>query len=132
MKIKCSNCKKNFDMEKYYGICPKCGAFNRPTTSAQQHQEYHNMYDNGYDHSEKANHQVHHDRYDNGYNHSEPHNRTTNNNVDRYSPYKNVTEVDRQKSKIPFILKLIIIIFIFNFVITFLFSFFSIFASFSY
>ena len=25
--MKCSNCGKNFDYEKYYGICPKCGSF---------------------------------------------------------------------------------------------------------
>ncbi len=27
--MKCSKCGKNFDYEKYYGICPKCGTYNR-------------------------------------------------------------------------------------------------------
>lgn len=31
----CSSCKKIFDYEKYYGICPKCGTYN-PRTSSQQ------------------------------------------------------------------------------------------------
>lgn len=26
---KCCNCGKSFDYEKYYGICPKCSAYNR-------------------------------------------------------------------------------------------------------
>lgn len=29
MTIKCGRCGKRFDYEKYYGICPKCSAFNR-------------------------------------------------------------------------------------------------------
>lgn len=28
--IKCTNCNKVFDEEKYYGICPKCATYNRP------------------------------------------------------------------------------------------------------
>jgi len=28
--IKCTNCGKVFDEEKYYGICPKCATYNRP------------------------------------------------------------------------------------------------------
>ncbi len=28
--MKCRRCKTNFDYEKYYGICPKCAAYNRP------------------------------------------------------------------------------------------------------
>lgn len=27
--MRCFNCHKNFDYEKYYGICPKCGSFNK-------------------------------------------------------------------------------------------------------
>jgi hypothetical protein len=28
--VKCSSCGKRFDYDKYYGICPKCGSYNRP------------------------------------------------------------------------------------------------------
>lgn len=28
--VKCTNCNKVFDEEKYYGICPKCATYNRP------------------------------------------------------------------------------------------------------
>lgn len=28
--VKCTNCKKVFDEDKYYGICPKCATYNRP------------------------------------------------------------------------------------------------------
>lgn len=31
--IECSSCKKDFDYEKYYGICPKCGTYNPRTAS---------------------------------------------------------------------------------------------------
>ncbi len=27
--MKCLSCGKNFDYEKYYGICPKCGTYNK-------------------------------------------------------------------------------------------------------
>lgn len=50
--MKCFNCGKNFDYEKYYGICPKCGCFNRTETAREQHQRYHDAYDGGYRHSE--------------------------------------------------------------------------------
>lgn len=115
MKIKCANCKKNFDMEKYYGICPKCCAFNRPSAADQQHKEYHSMYDNGYNHSEQAAHQVHHDYYDNGYSHNEPHNRgMADNDVDRYSPYRNQPDITQKKRKMPLVMKIVLIIFIIN------------------
>ncbi len=52
--MRCYNCKKNFDYEKYYGICPKCGCFNRKVTPQEQHQEYHDTYDKGYRHTENA------------------------------------------------------------------------------
>lgn len=35
--MKCLNCGKRFDYEKYYGICPKCGSFN--VKSAQESKE---------------------------------------------------------------------------------------------
>lgn len=50
-RMKCFNCGKNFDYEKCYGICPKCGSFNKEETAQEQHQRYHNEYDNGYQHS---------------------------------------------------------------------------------
>ena len=50
--MKCFNCGKKFDYEKYYGICPKCGCFNKTETAKEQHQRYHDAYDGGYRHSE--------------------------------------------------------------------------------
>lgn len=50
--MKCFQCGKKFDYEKYYGICPKCGCFNKNETSQEQHQRYHDEYDNGYRHTE--------------------------------------------------------------------------------
>lgn len=50
--MKCSNCGKKFDYEKYYGICPKCGSFHKKETAGEQHQRYHDAYDGGYRHSE--------------------------------------------------------------------------------
>lgn len=39
--MKCSSCGKSFDYEKYYGICPKCGTYNKkPVTQEQQNQGY--------------------------------------------------------------------------------------------
>ena len=31
--MRCSSCGKKFDYEKYYGICPKCGCFNKNGTA---------------------------------------------------------------------------------------------------
>ena len=46
MKIICSSCHKKFDNDKYYGICPKCGAFNRINYSEEEdHKRFHEMYD---------------------------------------------------------------------------------------
>lgn len=42
---KCFNCGKNFDYEKYYGICPKCGSYNREETPEEEHQKLHEQYD---------------------------------------------------------------------------------------
>lgn len=36
---KCYNCGKIFDYEKYYGICPKCSAYNREILPDEQHEE---------------------------------------------------------------------------------------------
>lgn len=43
---RCYSCNKNFDYEKYYGICPKCGAYNKKETPQEEHQELHRQYDN--------------------------------------------------------------------------------------
>lgn len=53
--MRCYNCKKNFDYEKYYGICPKCGCYNKRETQEEQHQKYHDEYDKGYTHGEVLN-----------------------------------------------------------------------------
>ncbi len=65
MKITCENCHKKFDNEKYYGICPKCGAFNRLHVSEEEHMSYHNMYDGSDTHSEYEKHEKFHEMYDN-------------------------------------------------------------------
>lgn len=50
--MRCYNCGKNFDYDKYYGICPKCGSFNKKETAEESHQAYHDQYDGGYRHLE--------------------------------------------------------------------------------
>ncbi len=50
---KCFNCGKNFDYEKYYGICPKCGTYNREETPEEAHMALHEQYDNG-EHSQST------------------------------------------------------------------------------
>jgi len=62
--VTCAKCKKIYDYEKYNGICPKCARYNRETTAAQDHQEYHNQYDGGYSHTAKEDHHSYHQRYD--------------------------------------------------------------------
>lgn len=32
----CSRCKKQFDEEKYYEICPKCGLYNRKACNKEE------------------------------------------------------------------------------------------------
>lgn len=41
--MRCYNCNKKFDYEKYYGICPKCGCFNRQETAEEQHEAVHDL-----------------------------------------------------------------------------------------
>ena len=36
--MKCFSCGKNFDYEKYYGICPKCGCYNKKTVESENPQ----------------------------------------------------------------------------------------------
>lgn len=43
MKVRCSNCRKKFDYENFYGLCPKCGAYNaKPVEEA--HEDLHRFY----------------------------------------------------------------------------------------
>lgn len=62
--VTCEKCKKIYDYDKYNGICPKCTRYNRESSSAQEHQEYHNKYDGGYSHTAQDNHHSYHQRYD--------------------------------------------------------------------
>lgn len=49
--MRCYNCNKKFDYEKYYGICPKCGCFNRQETAAEQHEAMHDRFGDDSDES---------------------------------------------------------------------------------
>lgn len=70
MLIKCVKCGKTYDEEKYFGICPKCGRYNREeNASEKEHQELHNMYDDGYAHTEEDGHHRFHEAYDSNYHH---------------------------------------------------------------
>ena len=62
--VTCVKCKKIYDYEKYNGICPKCARYNRDTTSAQEHQEFHDKYDGGYSHTVQDDHHSYHQKYD--------------------------------------------------------------------
>lgn len=62
--ITCTKCKKIYDYEKYSGICPKCARYNRDSTAAEEHQEYHDKYDGGYSHTVQDNHHSYHQKYD--------------------------------------------------------------------
>lgn len=42
---KCYHCGKSFDYEKYYGICPKCSAYNREEIPEELHQKLQGEYD---------------------------------------------------------------------------------------
>ena len=72
MTIKCVKCGKMYDEEKYYGICPKCGRYNREESAGEkEHQEMHKKYDDGYSHTENDDHHRFHKEYDNSYSHTE-------------------------------------------------------------
>ena len=51
--MRCYNCHKNFDYEKYYGICPKCGCFNQKETREERHEDLHDRFGDSYTHSEE-------------------------------------------------------------------------------
>lgn len=45
--MKCLSCGKIFDYDKYYGICPKCGTYNKPNVQADagaQTENYHGQH----------------------------------------------------------------------------------------
>ena len=74
MKVTCISCHKKFDNDKYYGICPKCGAFNKLHFGVDDdHEHFHQMYDDDKNaHSEYAGHEHYHEKYDDDKNaHSE-------------------------------------------------------------
>lgn len=62
--VTCSKCKKIYEYEKYSGICPKCARYNKQTSAAEDHQEYHNKYDGGYSHTAQDDHHSYHQKYD--------------------------------------------------------------------
>ena len=62
--VTCEKCKKIYDYDKYNGICPKCARYNRETSAATEHQDYHNKYDGGYSHNAQDDHHSYHQRYD--------------------------------------------------------------------
>ena len=62
--ITCSKCGRIYDYEKYNGNCPKCARYNRENSAAAEHQEYHDKYDGGYNHSAQDDHHSYHQRYD--------------------------------------------------------------------
>jgi len=66
--LTCQKCGKIYDYDKYNGICPKCARYNRETSAAEEHQEYHDKYDGGYNHSAQDDHHSYHQRYDNNKN----------------------------------------------------------------
>lgn len=42
--MECFNCHKKFDYDKYYGICPKCGCFNKRETRQESHEDLHERF----------------------------------------------------------------------------------------
>ena len=62
--VTCEKCKKLYDYDKYNGICPKCARYNRETSAAREHQDYHDKYDGGYSHTAQDDHHSYHQRYD--------------------------------------------------------------------
>lgn len=54
--MRCFNCHKNFDYDKYYGICPKCGCFNQRETQEERHEDLHDRFGDDSDHREAREH----------------------------------------------------------------------------
>jgi len=80
--VTCVKCKKIYDYDKYNGICPKCARYNRDSSAAEDHQEYHDKYDGGYTHTAQDDHHSFHQKYD-----------------DNKNPHANRTKMDK-KTKI--------------------------------
>ena len=62
--VTCTKCGKVYDYDKYSGICPKCARYNNGKTAAEEHQEFHDKYDGGYNHTEQESHHRYHEVYD--------------------------------------------------------------------
>lgn len=45
MFVNCSKCTKIFNYDKYSGVCPHCGRYNRILTAEDEHQTLHQQYD---------------------------------------------------------------------------------------
>ena len=52
--MRCFNCRKEFDYEKYYGICPKCGCFNQKESREERHEDLHDRFGDDSDHREDS------------------------------------------------------------------------------
>ncbi|MCD8324799.1 MAG: hypothetical protein LUC32_07635 [Clostridiales bacterium] len=61
--IKCAKCGKRYDYDRYNGICPSCGRYNRQD-SAVLESELHERYDEDPAHSEQSHVRVHEKNYD--------------------------------------------------------------------
>lgn len=48
--MRCYSCHKEFNYEKYYGICPKCGCFNQQKSQQERHEELHDRFGDDSDH----------------------------------------------------------------------------------
>ena len=115
--VTCSKCKKIYDYDKFSGICPKCARYNSNSTSAQEHQDYHDKYDNGYSHTAQEHHHSYHEKYDDNQN---PHTYTST-----------VADTENGKRKMDrrskTIITVLIVIFAINFILPFLGMIFSMF-----
>ena len=104
--VTCEKCKKIYDYDKYNGICPKCARYNRENSSAQEHQDYHNKYDGGYNHTEQDDHHSYHQKYDD----------ITNPHADLFETEPKKAKIDLKSKKV---LGIFLILMIFMFLIPF-------------
>ena len=127
MIIKCTKCGKMYDEEKYYGICPKCGRYNREeSTGDKEHQELHNMYDGGYEHTEEKNHHRYHEAYDSTYRHTTEQGEREADSRQTGSEHGEQTQQKRPMNKV---LKILLIIILLQFGIRILFALMSFFMA---
>ena len=104
--VTCEKCKKIYDYDKYNGICPKCARYNRENSSAQEHQDYLNKYDGGYNHTEQDDHHSYHQKYDD----------ITNPHADLFETEPKKAKIDLKSKKV---LGIFLILMIFMFLIPF-------------